>query len=64
MGEDANDETLYWIEPIERGIIPLDGFHLSKSLKRVIPREIFEVRINSDFNAVIEGCSSPREPGV
>ncbi len=60
MGEDANDETLYWIEPTERGIIPLDGFHLSKSLKRVIVRERFEVRINSDFNAVIEGCSSPR----
>ncbi|MCF6198254.1 MAG: leucyl/phenylalanyl-tRNA--protein transferase [Hyphomicrobiaceae bacterium] len=60
MGEDANDETLYWIEPTERGIIPLDGFHLSKSLKRVILRETFEVRINSDFNAVIEGCSSPR----
>ncbi len=60
MGEDANDETLYWIEPTERGIIPLDGFHLSKSLKRVIQREIFEVRINSDFDAVIEGCSSPR----
>jgi len=60
MGEDANDETLYWIEPTERGIIPLDGFHLSKSLKRVIVRKRFEVRINSDFNGVIDGCSSPR----
>ena len=60
MGEDANDDTLYWIEPLDRGIIPLDGFHLSKSLKRVILKEKFEIRINSDFDRVIEGCCSLR----
>ncbi len=58
MGEDADDETLFWIEPTERGIIPLDGFHLSKSLKRLILKENFEIRINSDFEGVIDGCSS------
>ncbi len=58
MGEDAEDETLFWIEPTERGIIPLDGFHLSKSLKRLILKENFEIRINSDFEGVIEGCGS------
>ena len=60
MGEDADDETLFWIEPTDRGIIPLDGFHLSKSLKRLLVREKFEIRINSDFDGVIEGCSSPK----
>ncbi len=60
MGEDAEDETLYWIEPTERGIIPLDGFHLSKSLKRLIQKDKFEIRINSDFEAVIKGCGSPQ----
>ena len=60
MGEDADDDTLYWIEPTERGIIPLDGFHLSRSLRRVIRRERFEVRINSDFDGVIGGCGSVR----
>jgi len=58
MGENANDDTLYWIEPNERGIIPLDGFHMSKSLKKLIRREKFEIRVNSDFEAVIEGCGS------
>ncbi len=58
MGEDANDETLFWIEPTERGIIPLDGFHLSKSLKRIILKGNFEIRVNSDFEGVIDGCSS------
>jgi len=60
MGEDANDDTLYWIEPTERGIIPLDGFHLSKSLKRLIQKEKYEIRINHDFGGVIDGCSSSK----
>lgn len=60
MGEDADDDRLYWIEPTDRGIIPLDGFHLSRSLRRLIRKEKFEVRINSDFDAVIAGCASPR----
>ena len=60
MGEDADDEALFWIEPTERGIIPLDGFHLSKSLKRLLQKEKFEIRINSDFEGVIEGCSSSK----
>ncbi len=60
MGEDADDETLFWIEPTDRGIIPLDGFHLSKSLKRLLQKEKFEIHINSDFEGVIEGCSSAK----
>lgn len=59
MGENAEDDTLYWIEPERRGIIPLNGFHLSKSLRKVLRQELFEVRINSDFDGVISGCASP-----
>ncbi len=59
MGEDADDDDLFWIEPAMRGIIPLDGFHISRSLKKIIQKERFEIRINSDFTGVIEGCSSP-----
>jgi leucyl/phenylalanyl-tRNA--protein transferase len=59
MGENADDDTLYWIEPERRGIIPLHGFHLSKSLRKALKQERFEVRINSDFDAVIAGCASP-----
>ncbi len=60
MAENANDNTLYWIEPENRGIIPLDGVHVSKSLARTIRRRRFDVRINTDFAAVIEGCTSKR----
>jgi leucyl/phenylalanyl-tRNA--protein transferase len=59
MGEEADDDRMYWIEPLQRGIIPLNGFHLSKSLRKQIARNHFEIRINSDFDGVIKGCASP-----
>src|SRR6478735_2769157 len=59
MAEDANDPTLFWVEPRERGIIPLRGFHISKRLARTVRSDMFEVRIDEDFDAVIAGCAAP-----
>ena len=58
MAESAEDNALYWIEPEERGVIPLDGLHVSRSLKRKVKRRTFEVRIDSDFGQVIEACAA------
>ncbi len=58
MAESAEDTNLYWIEPEERGIIPLDRFHVPRRLKRTIAARRFEVRIDTDFGAVIEGCAA------
>lgn len=58
MAENADDPGLYWIEPKERGIIPLNGFHLSKSLAKTIRSGRFDVRINRDFDSVIAGCAA------
>ncbi len=58
MAENADDPGLYWIEPKERGIIPLNGFHLSKSLAKTIRSGRFDVRINRDFDFVIAGCAA------
>lgn len=60
MAESADDPTLYWIEPERRGILPLDGVHVPRRLARVIRSGKFEVRVDSDFHGVIEGCASPR----
>jgi leucyl/phenylalanyl-tRNA---protein transferase len=60
MAEAADDPALYWIEPQARGILPLDTFHVAKRLKRTVKQDVFEVRVDSDFNAVIEGCGSAR----
>ena len=60
MAEDASDTTLYWIEPENRGIIPLDRVHVPKRLARTIRQGRFDIRINTDFAAIIEGCASER----
>ena len=60
MAESADNNALYWIEPERRGILPLDAVHIPKSLARTIRRGGFEVKINNDFDAVIEGCAEPR----
>lgn len=62
MAESATDPTLYWIEPPERGVLPLDCVHISKRLARTIRQETFEVRVDNDFDGVISGCAAPR-PG-
>jgi leucyl/phenylalanyl-tRNA--protein transferase len=61
MAESADDPGLYWIEPESRGIMPLDGFHLPRRLRRTVAQETYEVRIDHDFEAVIAGCAAPAE---
>ncbi|HVX99916.1 MAG TPA: leucyl/phenylalanyl-tRNA--protein transferase [Pseudorhodoplanes sp.] len=61
MAESADDPSLYWIEPERRGIIPLRGFHVPHRLARTIRSGPFEIRIDRDFDAVIEGCAAPAQ---
>lgn len=58
MAESADDPGLYWIEPKERGIIPLERFHVPKSLAKTIRAGRFDIAINRDFDAVIAGCAA------
>jgi leucyl/phenylalanyl-tRNA--protein transferase len=60
MAESAEDNALYWIEPERRGILPLNRVHVPKRLARTIRQGGFEVKIDNDFDAVIEGCAAPR----
>lgn len=58
MAESAEDAGLFWLEPEQRGILPLEGFHLPRRLKRTLLSDCFEIRVSTDFEAVIEGCAS------
>jgi leucyl/phenylalanyl-tRNA--protein transferase len=58
MAETAEDNALYWIEPDERGIIPLYGLRISQSLRKQVRRQPFEIRIDSAFSEVIEACAA------
>lgn len=57
MAESAEDNALYWVEPEIRGVIPLDRFHVPRSLARVIRSQEFSVTVDTDFEAVMEGCA-------
>jgi leucyl/phenylalanyl-tRNA--protein transferase len=59
MAESADDPGLHWHEPELRGIMPLDGFHVASRLARTVRSDRFVVRINHDFDAVLEGCAEP-----
>lgn len=59
MAEARNSQRLYWLDPELRGVLPLDGFHLPKRLKRTVLNGPFRVTTNQDFDAVILGCAQP-----
>ena len=58
MAEARDDPRIFLIDPEHRGVIPLDGFHLSRRLARTVRAELFEVRVDAAFEAVIEGCAA------
>jgi len=60
MAESADDPALYWIEPQHRGVLPLDAVHVPKRLARSVRSGALEVRIDSDYEGVIEGCAAER----
>lgn len=59
MAEDAGDPTLYWVEPEMRGIIPLDRFHVPRSLAKTVRQARYHVTFNAAFGPVIRACAEP-----
>jgi leucyl/phenylalanyl-tRNA--protein transferase len=57
MAESADDPELFWVDPHRRGIIPLDGFHLSHRLRRLVRQGRFEIRCDDAFEEVVRGCA-------
>jgi leucyl/phenylalanyl-tRNA--protein transferase len=57
MSESADDPDIYWVQPELRGVIPLDGFHVSRSLAKTIRGKPFDIRFNSAFRQVMEACA-------
>ena len=57
MAESASDETVFVMDPDERGIIPLDDFHVPASLKKALKKNPFQVTVNKTFDDVIDSCA-------
>ena len=66
MAESAHDSNLFWVDPEERGLFPLDGLIVSRSLAKTIRQDRFEIRIDGDYDAVLDGCaaSGPEREGT
>ena len=62
MAESVDDPSLFWNEPAQRGVIPLDGFRIASRLARTVRSDAFTVTVNTAFKAVIAGCAAP-QPG-
>jgi leucyl/phenylalanyl-tRNA--protein transferase len=59
MSEGRENSEMFWVDPEQRGILPLDGFHLSRRLRRTVRRETYEIVIDRAFEAVMTACASP-----
>ncbi|ARO23873.1 leucyl/phenylalanyl-tRNA--protein transferase [Rhizobium sp. S9] len=57
MAESADDPEIFWVEPELRGVLPLDDFHISKSLAKTVRRKPFEILFDHDFDQVIAACA-------
>lgn len=57
MGESRGSDTLYWVDPELRGILPLDTFHVSRRLARTIKADPFTVKVDTAFREVMEACA-------
>ena len=62
MAEDRFAREVFWVRPDQRGVLPIDGFHVPRSLRKRVRRDEFEVRCDTAFRAVMEGCAAP-QPG-
>ena len=55
---DARDaDGVYWVEPRRRAVLPLDGFHLARTLRRTIAADRFRITIDTDFTAMLRLCA-------
>lgn len=61
MAESASDPEIFWVRPESRGIIPLDRFHVPRSLAKAMRKQPFDIRFDSDFEATIAACAERRE---
>ena len=61
MAEDRDDQGLFWVDPDERGILPLDTFHVSRTLRKRIRQQPFDIRVDTDFISVMRGCAESKD---
>ncbi len=64
MADSATSDEVYWVDPKRRGILPLDGFHASRSLRKKARQGRFEIKVNSSFRQTVEACADREETWI
>lgn len=64
MAETRDDPDVYWVDPQHRGILPLDAFHISRSLSRALRRGDVTGTLDVAFNQIIDGCAAREETWI
>ncbi|MCX7565117.1 leucyl/phenylalanyl-tRNA--protein transferase [Sulfitobacter sp. F26169L] len=64
MSESRNDPEIFWVDPHRRGVLPLDGFHASRSLRRAMRRSDWTITINRSFEGVVDGCADREDTWI
>ncbi len=59
MGRGRDDPDLVWLSPLRRGVIPLDGLHVGRSLRKVLRKTPFTLTADRDFQGVVAACAAP-----
>ena len=62
MAESRDDPRVFIVEPDQRGVIPLDAFHIPSRLRRTVRAEPFDIRVDTAFEAVLDGCAAAQGP--
>ncbi len=64
MAQSRDDPDIFWLNPEARGVLPLDGFHLSRSLRRTLRKTSFAASLNRDFEGVVSACADREETWI
>ncbi len=64
MADHREVDDIFWVDPQRRGIMPLNGFHLSRSLARRLRHETYQITTDVDFSGVVEGCADRSETWI
>ena len=64
MAESRDNPEIFWVDPTDRGLLPLDKFHISRSLARCLRKMPYHVTLNRDFTGVVAGCADREETWI
>lgn len=64
MSDGADHPGIFWVDPQRRGVFPLDGFHVSRSLRRRLRKGGFAVTVNDDFAGIVAACADRPETWI